>query len=82
MSAESAEQQPELGYEQARAELVDVVRRLEQGGSSLEESLALWERGEELATICQSWLDGAKAKLDAAIAERGGAGGQPATTGD
>jgi len=72
MSAES--DQPDGGsqlrYEDARAELVDVVRRLEQGGSSLEDSLALWERGEELANICQSWLDGAKAKLDAAIAER------------
>lgn len=55
-------------YEQARDELVDVVRRLEAGGTSLEESLALWERGEQLATICQRWLDGAKARLDAAIA--------------
>lgn len=56
-------------YEQARDELVEVVRRLEGGGLSLEESLALWERGEALATICQSWLDGAQAKLDAATAE-------------
>lgn len=59
---------PAIGYEQARAELVDTVRRLEQGGSTLEESIGLWERGEELARICQSWLDGAKARFDKAIA--------------
>jgi exodeoxyribonuclease VII small subunit len=57
----------ELSYEQAREELVEVVRRLETGGTSLEDSLALWERGEKLAQICQSWLDGAKKRLDAAI---------------
>jgi exodeoxyribonuclease VII small subunit len=54
------------GYEQARDELTDVVRRLEAGGATLEESLALWERGEVLATICQEWLDGARERLDAA----------------
>jgi exodeoxyribonuclease VII small subunit len=53
-------------YEQARDELVEVVRRLEAGGVGLEESLALWERGEELARICQEWLDGARARLEAA----------------
>ncbi|WP_394430855.1 exodeoxyribonuclease VII small subunit [Streptomyces sp. SGAir0957] len=58
-----------LGYEQARDELIDVVRRLETGGTSLEESLALWERGEELAKVCRRWLDGARARLDAALAE-------------
>jgi exodeoxyribonuclease VII small subunit len=58
---------PELSYEEAREELVDVVRRLESGGGSLEESLALWERGEKLATICEGWLDGARKRLDAAI---------------
>ncbi|MFD5319838.1 exodeoxyribonuclease VII small subunit [Streptomyces sp. NPDC127098] len=62
-----------LGYEQARDELVDVVRRLEAGGVTLEESLALWERGEELARICGHWLEGARARLDAAIAESEGA---------
>lgn len=56
------------GYEQARDELVDVVRRLEAGGSTLEESLALWERGEQLAQLCQEWLDGARARLAAAVA--------------
>ena len=55
-------------YEAAREELVDVVRRLESGGATLEESLALWERGEALATLCQQWLDGARARLDAAVA--------------
>lgn len=55
-----------LSYEQAREELLDVVRRLEAGGSTLEESLALWERGEALAVRCQQWLDGARARLDAA----------------
>ena len=56
-------------YEEAREELVEVVRRLESGGTDLEESLALWERGEQLAQICQGWLDGARKRLDAAIAD-------------
>ena len=54
-------------YEAAREELVEVVRRLETGGVTLEESLALWERGEALAALCQRWLDGARARLDAAV---------------
>ena len=58
--------EPSLGYEQAREELAEVVRRLEAGGLSLEESLALWERGEKLADICEQWLDGARKRLDAA----------------
>ena len=58
-----------LSYEQAREELVEVVRKLEAGGITLEESLALWERGEKLATLCQEWLDGARKKIDAAIAD-------------
>lgn len=57
----------DLSYEQAREELVEVVRKLEAGGITLEESLALWERGEKLATLCQEWLDGARKKIDAAI---------------
>ena len=56
----------QLGYEQARDQLVEVVRRLEAGGVPLEESLQLWERGEALAGRCQQWLDGARARLDAA----------------
>ena len=55
-----------LGYEQARDELAEVVRRLEAGGVTLEESLALWERGEQLAAVCQRWLDGARERLEAA----------------
>ena len=50
----------QLSYEAAREELVDTVRRLEAGGTTLEESLALWERGEHLATVCQQWLDGVR----------------------
>jgi exodeoxyribonuclease VII small subunit len=60
---------PEIPYEQARDELIGIVQKLETGGTSLEEALALWERGEKLAQICQAWLDGAKKRLDAAIAE-------------
>ena len=55
----------DLSYEQAREELVEVVRRLEAGGTTLEESLALWERGEQLAATCQVLLDGARRRLDA-----------------
>jgi exodeoxyribonuclease VII small subunit len=58
-----------LSYEQARDELIETVRRLEAGGTSLEESLALWERGEELAKVCRRWLEGARARLEAALAE-------------
>jgi len=61
----SAEQhEPDLSYEQARAELAAVVEKLEAGGTTLEESLALWERGEQLAEMCQRWLDAARARLD------------------
>jgi exodeoxyribonuclease VII small subunit len=70
MAAAGADQDT-LGYEQARDELVEVVRRLEAGSSTLEESLALWERGEELARVCRRWLEGARARLDAALAEEG-----------
>ena len=56
----------ELSYEAARAELAEVVTKLESGGGTLEEALALWERGEQLAAICQARLDGARARLDAA----------------
>lgn len=59
----------QLSYEQARDELTKVVSALEAGGVGLEESLKLWERGEELAAICQEWLDGARAKLEAAKSE-------------
>ncbi|WP_031506476.1 exodeoxyribonuclease VII small subunit [Streptomyces megasporus] len=73
----------EMGYEQARDELIAVVRRLEAGGSTLEESLALWERGEELAAVCRRLLDGARARLDAVLAEESGAeDGEPDDEGD
>jgi exodeoxyribonuclease VII small subunit len=62
----------QLSYEQARSELATVVERLEQGGSSLEESLALWERGEQLADVCQRWLDGARERIERARAARTG----------
>lgn len=56
----------QLNYEQARDELQKIVATLESGNIGLEESLKLWERGEELAAICQEWLDGARAKLESA----------------
>ena len=59
-----------LSYEQARDELAGVVRRLETGGLTLEQSLDLWERGERLAAICGEWLDGARARLTAVMAAR------------
>ncbi|MER7796696.1 exodeoxyribonuclease VII small subunit [Microbacterium sp. NPDC096154] len=57
-----------LSFEQARDELVRVVGELEQGAPTLEESLALWERGEALAARCDEWLRGAKRRLEAAQA--------------
>jgi exodeoxyribonuclease VII small subunit len=56
----------ELTYEQARDELVGIVGRLEAGGVTLEESLALWQRGEDLAALCERYLDAARERLDAA----------------
>ncbi len=63
-----------LSYEQARDELASVVKRLETGGLTLEQSLELWERGERLAAVCERLLDGARARLSAATAERAGDG--------
>jgi exodeoxyribonuclease VII small subunit len=71
MSSPSPDQ---LSYEQARDELVQVVQRLESGGAPLDEALALWERGEQLAAVCQQRLAGAKAKVDAARAKSAGSG--------
>jgi exodeoxyribonuclease VII small subunit len=67
-----------ISYEQARDELAAVVRRLEAGGLTLEQSLDLWERGEKLAAVCAEWLDGARARLTTAMAAReaAGAGGR------
>ncbi|MGY1689539.1 exodeoxyribonuclease VII small subunit [Geodermatophilus sp. SYSU D01105] len=63
--------EPTTTYEQAREELADVVRRLEAGGLTLEESLSLWERGEQLAELCQHWLDRARERLSAATPAEG-----------
>ena len=69
MSTDTSQPPADLGYEDARAQLIEVVRTLEQGGATLEESIALWERGERLAEICQKWLDGARERLEAVLAE-------------
>lgn len=66
----AAEEKGALSYEQARDKLTTVVKRLESGGLTLEQSIELWERGEELAAICAEWLDGARARLAAAIARQ------------
>ena len=60
----------QLGYEQARDELIDVVRQLEQGGLDLDTSLKLWERGEELAKRCEAHLVGARERVEQALAAR------------
>nr|WP_108870600.1 exodeoxyribonuclease VII small subunit [Tessaracoccus timonensis] len=60
--------QPQLTYEQAREELVEVVKKLESGGESLADSMALWQRGEELAKLCQGFLDGAREQVEQARA--------------
>jgi exodeoxyribonuclease VII small subunit len=66
-SSPTRDQDARPGYEEARAELIEVVRALEAGGTTLEESLAIWERGEKLAALCQEWLDGARRRLDVAM---------------
>ncbi len=71
-------EQERPSYEEAREELVEVVRRLESGGTNLEESLALWERGEQLARVCQDWLDGARKRLDEVVAEHESGGPESA----
>lgn len=68
---DSADPGPRIPYEQARDQLTDVVRRLESGGLTLEESLELWEQGERLATICSEWLEGVRARLAAATPTAG-----------
>jgi exodeoxyribonuclease VII small subunit len=57
-------------YEQARDELTELVKRLEAGGLTLEQSLQLWERGQQLAAICEEWLEGARARLASALARQ------------
>jgi exodeoxyribonuclease VII small subunit len=70
--ATSAPAAPRLPYEQARDQLTELVKRLEAGGLTLEQSLELWERGEQLADICAEWLEGARARLATATAARRG----------
>jgi exodeoxyribonuclease VII small subunit len=70
--AQTDTQTDALSYEQARDELASVVKRLETGGLALEQSLELWERGERLAAVCGRLLEGARARLSAATAERSG----------
>ena len=77
--ARSEQDGPELGYEQARDELVEVVRKLEAGGLSLEESLALWERGETLAATCERQLAGARDRVEAALSRAEESPEAPAT---
>ena len=66
MTSDTATDVADLSFEQARDELVRVVAELEQGAPTLEQSLALWTRGEALAARCEEWLLGAKRLLDAA----------------
>lgn len=69
-TADAPSVQTPLSYEEARDQLEQVVRELEQANVSLEASMALWERGEELAKICEQWLSGARQKLSEAVAAR------------
>ena len=71
----------ELGYEDARDELIETVKLLELGQMGLDESLALWERGEALARRCEEHLAGAKAKIEATMS-RGAANAEGDSTGD
>jgi exodeoxyribonuclease VII small subunit len=71
-----------LSYEQARDELAEVVKRLEAGGLTLEQSLDLWERGERLAAICTEWLEGARARIATAMAQRAAGQDDPAAPRD
>jgi exodeoxyribonuclease VII small subunit len=75
--ADSATDRPPA-YEQARDELIELVKRLEAGGLTLEQSLQLWERGEQLAAICEDWLEGARARMATALARTEENGETPA----
>ena len=72
-----AAQPPRPGFEQARDELTELVKRLEAGGLTLEQSLQLWERGEQLAAICEEWLEGARARMATAMTRQEPAGDTP-----
>jgi len=72
----------QLGYEQARDQLVALVKRLEAGGLTLEQSLELWEQGEQLAAVCEQWLEGARARLAAAVGKQAGDGADDTSADD
>jgi exodeoxyribonuclease VII small subunit len=76
-SGNGADPAPRPGYEQARDELTELVKRLEAGGLTLEQSLQLWERGEQLAVICEEWLEGARARMATALARQQDPGATP-----
>jgi exodeoxyribonuclease VII small subunit len=78
-AAHPEDEAPRLPYEKARDELTELVKRLEAGGLTLEQSLELWERGERLADICAEWLEGARARLATAMARRSDGSADPAT---
>ena len=59
-----------MTYEQARDELTKVLGQLEAGSVTLDQLMALWQRGELLAQKCEQWLAGARAKLDAVLKEK------------
>lgn len=82
MAEEQGTGQETPSYEKARDELAEVVRDLEKGGLTLEESLALWERGEKLAKVCEQWLEGARARLVAAQAVEDEGGDEKAAEGN
>lgn len=82
MAEEQGTGQETPSYEKARDELAEVVRDLEKGGLTLEESLALWERGEKLAKVCEQWLEGARARLVAAQAVEEDGDGEKAAEGN
>ena len=77
-SVPASEGEGHLSYEAARDQLTEVVRQLEGGGLTLEQSLELWERGERLAAVCSEWLEGARARLAAALPDRKGEPGMEA----
>jgi exodeoxyribonuclease VII small subunit len=77
MASDAAPAAKRPGYEQARDRLAELVKRLEAGGLTLEQSLDLWEQGERLAAICEEWLEGARARLAAAITPPAQAGDDP-----
>lgn len=71
MAEQGGAGEPTMGYEEARAALAEIVTALESGETTLEDALALWERGEEYARICEAWLAGAQRRLDAAQSDEG-----------